>query len=625
MSGLSHHPNHLELIRHSMAHVMAAAVQEMFPEAQFGVGPVVENGMYYDFILPRTLIPEDLPLIEKKMRSLVQRKLAIKRDVVTMEEALALFTRLKQPLKLELLSDLATKGTTKLDATDLAIVDEASGVPEITVYRIVDEETGEVLFEDLCRGPHVEDLKVLRSVGFKLDKFSAAYWRGDQARNISMQRLYGLVFENQTALEDFLKQREEAKLRDHRLLGQQLELFITVDDVGAGLPIYLPRGAKLRQILERYMLERQEERGYQYVYTPHIGKEDLFRKSGHLDHYADGMYSPIVMNNLKGEGDGDKFYLKPMNCPMHHYVYLSKQRSYRDLPVKLMEYGTVYRYEESGVLTGLIRVRGFTQNDAHVYCREDQVQEILMESIQDFDRAYKEIGITDYKFRLSLPDFENNREKYGEENDEWRRGIAAIKAAAEQSGVEYFEAKNEAAFYGPKIDVQVRNVNGKEDTLSTIQIDFSIAEKFGITFVDSDGSDKVPAIMHRAFMGSIDRFMAFLIEQTGGWFPLWLAPEQVRVLTVNNEQATLDYVEMIKKTLNQITLNKPLKHNDLRYTVDTRNESLGKKLKEAILFKIPLIIIVGPKDIEAGEITVKTHQEEKKIKFGELRNFVEGV
>jgi threonyl-tRNA synthetase len=497
---------------------------------------------------------------------------------------------------------------------------------KITVYRLEDEDTGEDLFVDLCRGPHVASVQELRTLGFKLDKFSGCYWRGDQKRNIQMQRIYALVFASQAELQAFLDNREEAKKRDHRVLGQQLELFIINDEVGAGLPMYLPRGGLIRQTLERYCYQEAKKVGYQYVYTPHIGKSTLFARSGHLDHYRDGMYAPIEMVNLKGEGKdetgkGELFYLKPMNCPMHHYIYLSKPRSYRDLPFRLYEYGTVYRYEDSGVLSGLIRVRGFTQNDAHVYCTPEQLKEVIGEAIDRFTRAYRDIGITDYKIRFSLPDFENDKEKYGEETPEWRESISAMRRALDELQIDYYDAIGEAAFYGPKIDFQVKNVNGKEDTLSTIQVDYSIAPKFNITYKDKDGQDKTPVIIHMALMGSIDRFMAFMLEMTGGRLPFWLAPEQVRILTINDQ--VLDYVDKIKLILSEIVLMEPLKYNELRFGVDDRPETLNKKIRDAEIQKIPIILIVGPKDKDNNEVSIRTHEQgEIKVKLTELKNFI---
>lgn len=611
--------------RHSFAHILACAVKQMFPEAQMGVGPVIENGCYYDFVLPRTLIPEDLELLQNKISGLINRDLVFKIQESSIQDAIVFFEDTHQNLKVELLHDLLTKGTTSLREEEKNNFLENTST--VTLYRVEDETTGEDLFVDLCRGPHIHHTRELRSIGFKLDRFSASYWRGDQERGISMQRLYALVFEDKSELEAFVSDREEAKKRDHRILGQQLELFTTSDIVGAGLPLYLPKGAIIRQLLEKYCYQGAKKVGYQYVYTPHIGKADLFAKSGHLDHYSDGMYAPINMVNLKGEGvvEGqtpEQFYLKPMNCPMHHQIYLNKPRSYKELPYKLYEYGTVYRYEDSGALSGMIRVRGFTQNDAHVYCKPDQLKEVIGEAINRFTTTYKDIGIKEYKIRFSLPDFVNDKEKFGEETQEWIDSINGMRMALDELGVEYYDAIGEAAFYGPKIDFQVRNVNGKEDSLSTIQVDYSIAPKFDITYKDSDGEDKTPVIIHMALMGSIDRFMAFMIEMTAGKFPFWIAPEQIRILTINNQ--VLSYVEQIKEVLDNTILNKPLKYNEIRYSVDDRSESLGKKIKEAKIDKIPMLIIIGQKDVDSREVSIEYENQSLKIPLHTLKEFVEG-
>jgi threonyl-tRNA synthetase len=503
-------------------------------------------------------------------------------------------------------------------------------LPKITIYRLENEKTGEDLFVDLCKGPHIQEVKELRNIGFSLDKFSASYWRGDQARDIRMQRLYALVFDTKEELKEFEEKRKLAQERDHRKLGQELEIFMISETVGAGLPLYLPNGATIRQLLEKYCYQEAKKSGYQYVYTPHIGKSDLFAKSGHLDHYADGMYAPIDMVNLKGEGaeasgKTEKFYLKPMNCPMHHNIYLNTPKSYRDLPYRLYEYGTVYRYEESGTLSGMIRVRGFTQNDAHVYCQRNQLKEVIGEALNRFIKAYNDIGISEYKMRFSLPDFENDKEKYGDETEEWIEAVSAMRQVLDELGVDYYDAVGEAAFYGPKIDIQVKNVNGKEDSLSTIQVDYSIAPKFGITYKNALGEDEVPAIIHMALMGSVDRFMAFMLEMTGGHLPFWLAPTQVKILTINNEPETMDYVAKIRSILDETVLMKPLKYNEIRYEVDDRNESLGKKIREASKAKIPVQLIVGPKDISACEVSVRTQEGEEKVKVDKLNDFLQGL
>lgn len=592
-------------IRHSASHVLAQAVLALFPDAELGTGPATEDGFYYDFRLPRAITPEDLPELEKKMKHILKQKQEFTHEDLSIPEAKKKLEGMGQPLKIELIEKWEQAGTIQNDSVSFH-----SNGP----------------FTDLCEGGHVRHTGEIGAV--KLTHFSAAYWQGDEARGIQMQRIYGVAFATQAELEEWQRLREEAKKRDHRVLGAQLELFTVVDEVGAGLPIYLPRGAKLRQVLERYMTQEAEAVGYQYVYTPHIAKSDLFARSGHLSHYRDGMYAPISMVNLKGEGaeagkPAEQFYLKPMNCPMHHQVYLHRPRSYRDLPYRVMEYGTVYRYEESGVLAGLIRVRGFTQNDAHVYCARSQLFEVISEAVGRFLRAYEVLGIRDYKLRFSLPDFQNNKEKYGEETQEWRDAIAAMRTVLDTLGVDYYDGVNEAAFYGPKIDFQVRNVNGKEDTLSTIQVDFSIAEKFGITYTDSDGSDQIPAIIHMALMGSIDRFMAFLIEMNAGRFPFWVAPEQVRVLTVTD--AAEPYAREVAAVLRDTVLMQPLRYNELRFTTDARSESLGKKIRQAETDKIPVMLIVGEKDAAARQVSVRSRDHETAIALDDLRAYLQSI
>jgi threonyl-tRNA synthetase len=595
--------------RHSLSHIMSQAIAATFPDLTIlrGVGPAIDNGFYQDYDFGDFQLTEaHLKDIEKKMKHILKQNQLFVQSFLTLEEARAKFAGDKY--KLELIADLAAEGETQF------------GVYTNTL------QNGTVTYDDLCAGPHVEKTAELDENAFQLDRIAGAYWRGSE-KNKMLTRIYGLAFETKEELDAYIHAREEAKKRDHRTLGSAMELFTIVDEVGAGLPLYLPRGAKLRQILERYMTQEAEKANYQYVYTPHIGKSDLFRKSWHLDHYADGMYAPINMVNLRGEGavDGkaEQFYLKPMNCPMHHYIYMHKPRSYKDLPLKLMEYGTVYRYEESGVLSGLIRVRGFTQNDAHVYCMRSQLYEVISEALARFIRAYEDLGVVDYKIRFSLPDFENNREKYWEETQEWKDSIVAMREVLDKLGVDYYDAPNEAAFYGPKIDIQVKNVNGKEDTLSTIQVDFSIAPKFGITYIDTDGTEKIPAIIHMALMGSIERFMAFIIEMNAGRFPFWVAPEQIRILTVID--AVLPYVQEIESILKETYLMKPLRFNTVRYGIDDKAETLGKKIRKAETDKVPLIIVVGEKDMNERTVSLRMHNEEKTISLDELKSFIEGL
>ncbi len=590
--------------RHSASHIMTAAVKMIFPNVHLGVGPWTDEGFYQDFDFQgETVSTEHFKEIEKKMRWIVNKNFKIEQQFVSVEKALEIFSG--DPFKKELIEGIQEKGE------------------DVSLYNFCTED-GKIYYYDLCAGPHLASTGELGA--FKLTKLSAAYWRGD-AKNASLTRIYGIAFPTQEELDAYVLAQEEAKKRDHRLLGQQLELYAISQEVGSGLPLYLPKGGKLRNTLEKYMQQEAEKAGYQYVYTPHIGKSDLFARSGHLAHYRDGMFAPINMTNLNGEGEVDgkveQFYLKPMNCPMHHMIYLNKPKSYRDLPYRLFEYGTVYRYEDSGALTGLIRVRGFTQNDAHVYCMPSQLKDVIGEALDRFTRAYIDLGIKDYKIRFSLPDFENDKEKYGEETQEWRDSISAMQKALDDLGVDYYEAPGEAAFYGPKIDIQVKNVNGKEDSLSTIQVDYSIAPKFGITYKDSDGTDKTPAIIHMALMGSVDRFMAFMTEMNAGKFPFWIAPEQIRILTVNDNVS--EYVKNIKLVLQDTVLMKPLKYNEIRFTVDERNESLGKKIREAKLDKVPMFLVIGEKDVENKTVTINIGETQETILLSEFKEFLEKI
>jgi len=595
-------PEHL---RHTMAHVLAQAVLDLYPHTKVTLGPAIENGFYYDFDFGDGEKPgeDDLKSIQKQMKKNLNRWTDWQVEEVSADEARKIFA--DNEYKLELIDDIAKK-------------DE-----KITLYTCGG-------FTDLCRGGHVTNpAQEIDTNAFKLNKIAGAYWRGNE-KNTMLTRIYGLAFNTAEELKQYEHDLAEAQKRDHRKLGKELGIYTISEEVGCGLPLYLPAGATIRQTRERYCYQEAKRAGYQYVYTPHIGKSDLFARSGHLEHYRDGMFSPINMTNLDGEGadaDGkvEQFYLKPMNCPMHHYIYLNQPRSYRELPYRLYEYGTVYRYEDSGTLSGTIRVRGLTQNDAHVYCRTSQLKEVIGEAINRFEATYAAVGIEDYAIRFSLPDFENDADKYGKETPEWKNSIDAMRQALDGLGVDYYDAVGEAAFYGPKIDFQVRNVNGKEDSLSTIQVDYSIAPKFGITYTNEAGADEVPAIIHMALMGSIDRFLAFMIEMTGGRLPLWLAPTQLKILTVNNEDETLSYVNKIKEILADTVLMKPLRYNELRYEVDDRNESLGKKIREAEKYKIPVVLVVGPKDVEANTVNVRYGGDEKAVNLSELTNHLVGL
>ncbi|MCS7067530.1 MAG: threonine--tRNA ligase [Meiothermus sp.] len=570
-------PEFVQLFRHTLAHVMAQAVRELYAERGFApeqvklaIGPVIENGFYYDMDAPEPLREEDLPLIEEKMRRIVAANLPLERFVLPREEALKRYAGI-DPYKTELIQDLPEH-------------------EELSFYKQGDEQFG---FTDLCRGPHVPSTGRIPP-HFKLTSLAGAYWRGDSSRPM-LQRIYGIAFRTREELEHYLWQQEEAKRRDHRKLGAELELFTISEEVGKGLPLWLPRGSFIRRQMEDYMYHKEQAYGYHYVYTPHIANARLYYTSGHLPYYKDDMYAPI-------EIEGEEYYLKPMNCPHHHMIYKARPKSYRDLPLRLAEFGTVYRFELSGTLSGLTRARGFTQNDAHIYCSRAQVTEEFIRVIQLFDEVYRDFGISDYWFRLSLPDFENNPEKFGQENDNWRDSIAAIRAALEQTGAKYVEGIGEATFYGPKLDVQIRSVLGKEDTIATNQLDFIVPERFGLEFTNERGEKETPVVIHRAIMGSFDRFFAFYLEHTAGDFPLWLSPIQAVLVPISDRH--LAYAEQVAAQMRK---------NKLRVEIDSRPERMNAKIRDAELQKIPLILVVGDKEAEAGTVNVRErHVKEQR-------------
>jgi threonyl-tRNA synthetase len=621
----------LDTKRHSFAHLMAAAVQEMFPETIFGVGPVIENGCYYDFILPRTLIPEDLTLIEEKIKELMERDLVFKTQEMTIEEGVIFFMDRNQKLKVELLHDIKTRGTTKLDETESELFD-SSEQKMITIYRLIDETTGEVVFEDLCKGPHIGSIKEINGekpavgstiikdgrglpIGFKLDKFSGAYWRGDQKRNIQMQRIYALVFDNDEVLGEMLFSRNEAKKRDHRVLGEQMELFTFSEIVGKGLPLWLEKGATIRRVLERFIVEEEIRRGYRHVITPDIAKLELYEKSGHYPYYKDSMYAPIQV-------DDEQFMLRPMTCPHHFQIYSQKPRSHRDLPMRIAEIAKLYRYEDSGALSGLTRVRSFCLADSHIVCAPEQAETEIAAALDLIEYCAEVFGLKkgeDYQYRLSLGD-RNEEEKYFKDDEAWEAAENALRDVLKARKAPFFEESGEAAFYGPKIDIQMKNINGKEETAFTVQYDFVMPKRFDLSYFDDEQVKKECVVIHRSSIGALERVFAFLVEFYGGRFPFWLAPEQVRILTVNDK--VLDYVEQIKEILGDTVLMKPLKYNEIRVATDVRAESLGKKIREAELDKIPVIMIVGPKDMENSEVSVRTQAGEQKVKLEKLSEFL---
>jgi threonyl-tRNA synthetase len=564
----------LEKMRHSASHVLAHAVLKLYPDTKLGIGPAIENGFYYDFEFAEAIEEEDLPKIEKEMKKIIKQGISLNQVMMNRKEAEEYFKKTDQVYKLELLEELEED--------------------EFSFYV-----TGDNDFADLCRGPHVENTKEIGAV--KLTKTAGAYWRGDENENM-LTRIYGTAFETKEELQDFLKKQEELEKRNHRKLGKQLELFAIIPEIGQGLPVWLPRGYRIRRILEEYMLDLEREAGYEHILTPHIHKEILFKTSGHLDFYKKDMYAPI-------EVDDEKYYLKPMNCPAAMMVYKMNPKSYRELPYKLGEFGTVYRYEKSGELHGLQRVRGFTQNDAHLFCTEEQLSEVLNETMDLLEIFYKDIGFDKYRFRLSLSDWEGNPEKYSGEPEKWELAEQALRKVLEERKLEFEEMPGDAAFYGPKIDVQAVNVFGKEDSISTIQLDFNLPEKFEITYIDSEGQEKQPFIIHRALIGSFERFFAFLIEHHGGDFPLWITPEQVYVIPISEKH--VDYAQKIYEEL---------KLANLRVKIDERNKSMQSRIRDAEKMKIPYIVVVGDKEIDTETISVRArkNREEGLMKVQEF-------
>ncbi len=601
--------DNLHAMRHSLAHIMATAVQHIWPEAKFGVGPVVENGFYYDIDLGETKVSEDnFGKIEKEMRGVINRNLPFERFEKPISEALQWAKDAKQPYKEELLNDLGRAGTTvakDLDVNELGLASDAQSVVEnVSFYKDGD-------FTDLCRGPHVETTGAVGA--FKLMRVAGAYWRGKET-NPQMQRLYGVAFTTQKELDDYLHLLEEAKKRDHRKLGKELDLFAFSELVGGGLPLFTPRGTVLREKLTAYAEQLRREGGFQRVAIPHITKTELYKVSGHWDKFGDELFL------VQSQETSDHFALKPMNCPHHNQIYAASPRSYKDLPIKYFETTTVYRDEKTGELGGLARVRSITQDDSHAYARADQVAEVVGGLIANVNAMYGEVLGMPLRARLS---FRDDSDKYFGESDLWVDAQQTIRDLAIANKLDYFEAEGEAAFYGPKIDFMASDALGREHQVATVQLDFVQPERFGLIYNDSDGQEKRPVMIHCALLGSIERFLSVYIEHTAGWFPFWLAPEQIRVLTIND--TVMEYVGKITSILSGITLSKPVKYNELRYTVDDRNESLGKKIREATNMKIPVQLIVGPKDVDANEVSVRTQEGEQKVKLEGLADFLQAL
>ena len=598
----------LNTMRHSLAHIMAAAIQKIWPDAKFGVGPAVKNGFYYDIDLGDTQMSEqDFKKVEKEMRHIINQAQAFEKSSMSIDDALNWAQENHQPYKQELLNDLKRSGTTvakDIDPSQLGLESSSdSAVNSVTFYT-----NGN--FTDLCRGPHVEDTSKVGA--FKIERVAGAYWRGNE-KNSQMQRIYGFAFETQEELTQYLKMVEQAKMRDHRKLGKELDLYTTSQLVGVGLPLFTPRGTVLRELVAQYSNQLRQRYGFEKVWSPHITKKDLYEKSGHWAKFGDELFL------VTSQETSDKMALKPMNCPHHTQIFASKPRSYRDMPVRYLETTTDYRDEKTGELGGLNRVRSLTQDDSHVFARPDQIQQEINNLLSAAQELYNTINMK-LHVRLSYRD---NSDAYLGDPKLWRSAEAQLKSAVEDAGLDYFEETGEAAFYGPKIDFMATDALGREHQVATVQLDFVQPERFDLEYIAEDGSKARPIMIHSALLGSIERFLSVFIEHTAGWFPFWAAPEQVRILTINDTVSS--YVDEITKLLSEVVLNKPVKYNELRYTVDERNESLGKKIREATKMKIPVQLIIGNKDEEAREVSVRTQNGEEKISLEKLPEYLKGL
>ena len=598
----------LHKMRHSLAHIMAQAVQHLWPQAKFGVGPAIDDGFYYDIDLGGATISEDdFPKIEKEMKKIIAANYPFERRDVPIEDAIAWAENNHQVFKLELLNDLKRSGTTvakELVGEDLgSVTDRDSKLKTVSLYSQGD-------YTDLCRGGHADSTGKVGA--FKLMRVAGAYWRGDEKRQ-QMQRLYGVAFATHKELDDYLKKLELAKQRDHRKLGKELDLYTTSPLVGVGLPLFTPRGTILRDVVAQYSNQLRQKFGFEKVWTPHITKKDLYETSGHWAKFGEELFL------VKSQETSDEMALKPMNCPHHTQIFASRPRSYRDMPVRYLETTTDYRDEKTGELGGLNRVRSLTQDDSHVFCRPDQIENEINNLLSAARELY---GTIDMKLRVRLS-YRDNSDAYLGERSLWNSAQNQLKSAVEKVGLDYFEQEGEAAFYGPKIDFMATDAIGREHQVATVQLDFVQPQRFGLEYTESDGKFTTPVMIHCALLGSIERFLSVFIEHTGGWFPFWAAPEQVRILTIND--TVLDYVAEITTILSGVTLMKPIKYNDVRFTADIRNESIGKKIREATVVKIPTQIIVGPKDKAAHVVSIRTRAGEEQISIDQLANYIKGV
>lgn len=554
----------LEILRHSSAHLLAQAIKRMYPDAKLGIGPVIENGFYYDIDTESAITSEDLPLIEKEMKKIINENVEVIRHDVSRQEAQARFAAIDDPYKLELLE----------------------AIPEgeqVSIY-----EQGD--FFDLCRGVHVPSTGKLKE--FKLLSVAGAYWRGN-SDNKMLQRIYGTAFFKKEDLKAHLEMLEEAKERDHRKIGKELNLFMNSQKVGQGLPMWLPKGATIRRIIERYIVDKEERLGYDHVYTPVMGSVELYKTSGHWDHYQDDMFPVMKMDN-------EELVLRPMNCPHHMMIFKQGIHSYRQMPVRIAELGLMHRYEMSGALSGLQRVRGMTLNDAHLFVRPDQIKEEFKRVVNLIVEVYKDFGINDYSFRLSYRDPED-KEKYFDDDAMWDRAQSMLKEAMDELEIEYEEEEGEAAFYGPKVDVQVKTALGKQETLSTVQLDFLLPERFELSYIGEDGKQHRPVVIHRGVVSTMERFVAFLIEEYKGAFPTWLAPVQVELIPVSLDAHSAYTKELQEK----------LQSHKIRVDIDERDEKLGYKIREAQMQKVPYMLVIGDKELEDGSVNVRKYGEQK--------------
>lgn len=593
---------------HSLAHIMAQAVQHLWPQAKFGVGPAIEQGFYYDIDLGDVTISEaDFGTIEKEMRRIIARDLPFTHRDVPVDEAIAWATEADQPYKIELLNDLKRSGTTiAKELAGEALGSAAEGESKVETVSLYSQGD----YTDLCRGGHVESTGKVGA--FKLLRVAGAYWRGDETRP-QMQRLYGVAFATQAELDSYLQMREEAKKRDHRKLGKELDLYTMSPLVGVGLPLFTPRGTILRDKAAQLSNQLREKYGFAKVWTPHITKKDLYETSGHWAKFGDELFL------VTSQETSDKMALKPMNCPHHTQIFASQPRSYRDMPVRYLETTTDYRDEKTGELGGLSRVRSLTQDDSHVFCRPDQIEQEMSNLLACAEELYHIVGM---KLRVRLS-YRDEGEGYLGAPELWQSAQAQLKAAVIAKQLDYFEQEGEAAFYGPKIDFIATDAIGREHQVATVQLDFVQPERFGLEYTDEAGDMARPVMIHSALLGSIERFLSVFIEHTAGWFPFWIAPEQVRILTINN--TVEDYVDEITSVLKTVVLMHPIKYNEVRYTTDMRNESLGKKIREATVVKIPVQIIVGPRDKANRQVSVRTQQGETTVPLDELAVYLEGL